>query len=68
MGGLRSLSALGIMAVLAAILLVYYEGQPHPVGSLAYDYLVAFPNFLLGLAIIALVLAIVMIARRRRSR
>ena len=68
MGGLRSLSALGIMAVLAAILLVYYEGQPHPVGSLAYDYLVAFPGFLLVLAIIAAVIAIVMIARRRRSR
>jgi hypothetical protein len=67
MAGIRSLVALGVIAVLSVILWAFYDGQAHPTGSLGYNYLAEFPSFLSLLGIVAVVV-VVMMLRRRRNR
>lgn len=65
--GRRALVALGAIATIAVILWAFLITQAHPVGSLQYDYLVVFPNLITLLGAIALVIVIVLFARRRRD-
>lgn len=67
MSGVRSLVALGVIAALSVILWAYYNGQPHPTGSLGYNYLAEFSSFLELLGIVAVVVVVMMLSRRRRN-
>lgn len=47
-----------VLAAVAAILWFFYSAQPHPVGTLAYDYLNEFPGYLASLVIVGVVLVL----------
>jgi hypothetical protein len=66
---MRALVALGVLAAFAAILRLFYNAQAHPLGTLGYDYLNAFPGFLVGLAIVGglLVLRMALVSRRNST-
>lgn len=64
MWGRRALVALGAIATLTFILWAFLIRQPHPVGSLQYDYLAVYPNLITLLGVIAVFIVIVMFARR----
>ena len=49
---MRALVALVALGVIAVILWFFYSTQPHPLGTLAYDYLNEFPGFLVTLVIV----------------
>jgi Na+/melibiose symporter-like transporter len=46
----RSLIALAVLAAVATIFWFFYSAQPHPAGTLGYDYLATYPSFLALLA------------------
>ncbi|MFI5168551.1 MAG: hypothetical protein ACHQQS_18255 [Thermoanaerobaculales bacterium] len=54
-------------AVLAVILRAFYDTHAHPLGSLAYSYLLEFPSDLLSIGIVAVLFVVVMMFRRRRK-
>jgi len=66
MSGIRSLVALGVIAALAVILRAFYDTHAHPLGSLAYSYLLEFPSFLLSIGIVAVLVMVAMFWRRSR--
>ena len=53
---MRALVALVVLGAIAAILWFFYNGQPHQLGTLGYDYLNEFPGFLGTLVIVGAVL------------
>ena len=55
---MRALVYLAVLGAIAAILWLVYNALPHPLGTLGYDYLHEFPNYLAGLVIIGVVLVL----------
>jgi hypothetical protein len=55
---MRAPVALVALGAIAAILWLFYSAQPHPVGTLGYDYLNEFPGYLATLVIVGLVLVL----------
>lgn len=49
----RSLIALAVLAAVATIFWFFYGAQPHPAGTLGYDYLASYPSFLALLGVAA---------------
>jgi hypothetical protein len=65
---MRALFALGVLGAIAAILWFFYNAQPHPLGTLGYNYLTAFPGFLGTLVIAGVVLVLRMLLRPPSNR
>ena len=55
---MRALVALVVLGAIATILWFFFSAQPHPVGTLGYDYLNEFPGYLAGLVIVGVVLVL----------
>jgi hypothetical protein len=55
---MRALVFLVVLGAIAAILWLFYNAQPHPLGTLGYDYLHEFPNYLAGLVVFGVVLVL----------
>jgi len=55
-----------VIAALAVILRAFYDAHAHPLGSLAYSYLLEFPSFLWSIAIVAMLVMVAMFWRRSR--
>jgi hypothetical protein len=60
----RALAGVALLAALAVVLWVILLGLAHPIGSLAYFYVVAFPSVILMLGLVAGVIVLVKFSRR----
>jgi len=60
----RALAGVAVVAALAVVLWLILLGLAHPIGSVAYFYVVAFPNVILMLGPVAGVIVLVKFSRR----
>jgi hypothetical protein len=65
---MRALVALVLLGAIAAILWFFYNAQPHPLGTLGYDYLNEFPGFVGTLVIVGVVLVLRRVFRRKKIK
>jgi hypothetical protein len=66
MSNMRALIALGVLAVLSGALWLFYSSQPHPIGTLGYDYLLGYPAYLSLIVVIGVLLGVRALLRRNR--
>ena len=63
---MRALVALVVLGAIAAFLWFFYNAQPHPFGTLGYDYLHEFPGYLGVLVIVGVIVVLRMVFGRKK--